>query len=119
MRNLKLLSLLLGTGFIASTLGNTHGFHPNKHRHTEEFLDSVRQKYNKDKEHLYIHLIPHTHDDVGWLKTVDMYYSGTNNGVQQAEVHLVLDTTIQELLKDPTKKFTYVEMKFFSMWWAY
>ena len=54
-----------------------------------------------DDDHLYIHLIPHTHDDVGWLKTVDMYYSGTNNAVQAAEVHLILDSTIEALLEDP------------------
>ena len=30
---------------------------------------------------------------------------------------MILTTTIEELLKDPKKKFTYVEMKFFSMWW--
>jgi alpha-mannosidase len=25
---------------------------------------------------------------------------------------------VEELAKDPKKKFTYVEMKFFSMWWS-
>jgi hypothetical protein len=30
---------------------------------------------------------------------------------------MILDTTVQELAKDPSKKFTYVEMKFFTMWW--
>ena len=35
-----------------------------------------------------------------------------------AFVEMILDTTIEALIDDPTKKFTYVEMKFFSMWWG-
>ena len=27
---------------------------------------------------LNVHLICHSHDDVGWLKTVDQYYYGSN-----------------------------------------
>lgn len=29
-------------------------------------------------EQLYVHLIAHTHDDVGWLKTVDQYFTGSD-----------------------------------------
>ena len=64
-----------------------------------------------------VHIIPHTHDDVGWLKTVDQYYYGANNGQQTASVQYVLDTVIDELLKDPARRFVYVEIAYFYRWW--
>ena len=40
--------------------------------------------------YINVHLVSHTHDDVGWLKTVDQYYYGSNNGEQTAAVQYVL-----------------------------
>ena len=64
-----------------------------------------------------MHLVHHTHNDVGWLKTVDEYFSGTDNNVQRVAVKLILDEVIAEMVKDTSKRFSYVEMKFFTMWW--
>ncbi|XP_011083026.1 probable alpha-mannosidase At5g13980 [Sesamum indicum] len=64
-----------------------------------------------------VHLVPHTHDDVGWLKTVDQYYVGSNNSIQGACVQNVLDSLIPALLADKNRKFVYVEQAFFQRWW--
>ncbi|KAF5186529.1 Alpha-mannosidase [Thalictrum thalictroides] len=66
---------------------------------------------------LNVHLVPHTHDDVGWLKTIDQYYVGSNNSIQGACVQNVLDSVVQALLADKNRKFIYVELAFFQRWW--
>ncbi|KAG8385026.1 hypothetical protein BUALT_Bualt04G0180100 [Buddleja alternifolia] len=66
---------------------------------------------------LNVHLVPHTHDDVGWLKTVDQYYVGSNNSIQGACVQNVLDSLLPALLADSNRKFIYVEQAFFQRWW--
>lgn len=66
---------------------------------------------------LNVHVVPHTHDDVGWLKTVDEYFYGLNTSIVDVCVKDILDTVIQALLENPSRTFTYVEQKFFSMWW--
>lgn len=66
---------------------------------------------------LNVHLVPHTHDDVGWLKTVDQYYYGSRNRIQKAGVQYILDSVVQSLLLDPEKRFIYVESAFFFKWW--
>lgn len=84
-----------------------------------------------------VHLVPHSHDDAGWLKTVDQYYYGSRNDIQHAGVQYILDNVIVELLKDKKRRFVFekislkfkdnkvfftfrfiqVETAFFHKWW--
>lgn len=66
---------------------------------------------------LNVHIVAHTHDDVGWLKTVDQYYYGTKQNFQKANVKYILDSVVESLLRDPNKRFIYVESAFFFKWW--
>ena len=66
---------------------------------------------------LNIHIVPHTHDDVGWLKTVEQCFFGYNQSLGKSSVQSILDSVVAALLENPTRTFTYVEQKFFTMWW--
>ncbi|KAG8652721.1 alpha-mannosidase At3g26720 isoform X2 [Manihot esculenta] len=85
------------------------------------FVDSKYIAYNTTSSivpgKINVHLVPHTHDDVGWLKTVDQYYVGSNNSIQGACVQNVLDSLVPALLADKNRKFIYVEQAFFQRWW--
>ncbi len=70
-----------------------------------------------EAEPLNVHIVPHTHDDVGWLKTVDQYYSGTNRSIDPSGVKYILDTVVQELQRDARRTFIYVEIAYFYRWW--
>jgi len=49
-----------------ATRNHSHELHPK---------EAARRANN---ETLEVHIFAHTHDDVGWLKTVDQYYSGSD-----------------------------------------
>ena len=46
-------------------------------------------------ETLQVHLVPHTHDDVGWLKTVDQYYIGSMSPAKVKESEYCLTFNVQ------------------------
>lgn len=71
----------------------------------------------RDPTKLNVHIVCHSHDDSGWLKTVDQYYWGANNTIQVAGVQYILDTVVQALAANPDRKFIYSEMSFFERWW--
>ena len=59
---------------------------------------------------LNVHIIAHTHDDAGWKKPIDQYYT--------ERIEYILNSVIIELNRDPSRKFIYVEMAFFTRWWS-
>ena len=65
---------------------------------------------NNNNKILHIHIVPHSHDDVGWLKTADDYY--------REEVYHVLTNTVSALAINKDRRFVQVEMYYFRRWWT-
>ena len=93
-----------------------------QHDHDAAYFENAEERFKASlapNQVLTVHLVPHSHDDVGWLKTVDEYYTGSNQQKQWASVEYIISNVVTELLKDPARRFSQVEMKFFTMWWKY
>ena len=63
-------------------------------------------------EKLRIHVIPHSHDDVGWLKTMDEYYY-----TQPECVECILNNVVTSLENNKERTFVYSEISFFEKWY--
>ncbi|KAJ8675629.1 hypothetical protein QAD02_011415 [Eretmocerus hayati] len=66
---------------------------------------------------LNIHIVAHSHDDVGWLKTVNQYYDGSFPDIHRACVRCIINSVIDALLMDSSRKFIYVETAYLWRWW--
>lgn len=67
----------------------------------------VLQRPDKETRNLTVHLIPYTETSLGYRKTADEYYSGTNMAVQHAFVKAELDGIVDTLYEKPDRKFTF------------
>lgn len=63
----------------------------------------------------YVYVVPHTHTDLGWLKTMKDYYEqGT---LLSPDVHKILDSMLKTLHK-PGRKYVFHDVGFLKLFWA-
>ena len=61
------------------------------------------------KEKLTVIVVPHSHNDPGWLWTLDTYYN--------VRTRHILTNTVRFLLQHPDFKMIWTEMVFLDIWW--
>jgi lysosomal alpha-mannosidase len=69
-----------------------------------------------ESETVTVHLVPHSHDDLGWLFSEDSYYYGCN-GYRAHGVDTIISNIVSSLLLNPKRRAIYAEVGFLKMWW--
>ena len=71
--------------------------------HTQKCPDPYSNCEIGKADYVNVHIVPHTHDDVGWLKTADQYFDGS--GREYGCVRCILDSVISELQVNSSRRY--------------
>ncbi|XP_026465179.1 alpha-mannosidase 2-like [Ctenocephalides felis] len=89
-------------------------FHPNWTQNKVFWDDRFETRYNKEKgntkkPHLKVILVPHSHNDAGWLLTFEQYF--------ETKTRNILNNLVKKMSEYRKLTFVWAEICFLQTWW--